>query len=562
MSQIFFSYSRKDSDFIDQLIEELEERGVDVWVDRGDILAGEAWRRSIVEAIITCKVFVIALSPNSVESENVAKELTLAEQHKKRVLPLVIKDVQIPPSLDYQLAGLQYQTFVEGSYSVNLERLIRSLGALGVKFDPKIQSVSEPETKAVPLVPQPLDTPEIETTQVEKIEPLRTETETETEDLETKAATPQPIREVQTSQQIDKQPESFQFEPNTNPLKKIPIWLWALGVLVLIVGLVVVLNSVLGKNNEKNLSTATDDVALVLPTSTEDVAVIQNGTNEPTGTPYPLQITDDFGIPMVLVPAGSFLMGTNNSDALKECRTVNPNLNCDAFYFSDEKPARTVDLDYVYYIDQFEVTNERYDVCVTAGVCDPPWNFDLIPGVEYFRVDQYKQYPVVNVTWDAANVYCEWRGGRLPTEMEWEKAARSGVENWLYPWGNDLADDKGNFCDVNCGNSWANQAFNDGYPYTAPVGSFTSGASPFGVEDMAGNVSEWVADKYGPYPNGQADVTSKYYGETRVRRGGSWYSLGSDLRVSRRDKNLPAPQVIDPNSELGKIGFRCVFDVP
>ena len=111
MSQIFISYSRKDSEFIDQLIDQLEARGADVWIDRGDILAGEAWRRSIVEAIIDCQVFVIALSPNSVGSENVTKELTLAEQHKKRILPLVVKDVQIPPALDYQLAGLHYQSF-------------------------------------------------------------------------------------------------------------------------------------------------------------------------------------------------------------------------------------------------------------------------------------------------------------------------------------------------------------------------------------------------------------------------------------------------------------------
>lgn len=119
-----------------------------------------------------------------------------------------------------------------------------------------------------------------------------------------------------------------------------------------------------------------------------------------------------------------------------------------------------------------------------------------------------------------------------------------------------------NFCDINCSNSWANKAFNDGYEFTAPGGAFSSSASFYGVEDMAGNVSEWVADFYGPYPGGEAETNSENFGKERVRRGGSWYSLGSDTRVSRRDKNLPSPQIEDPNSELGKIGFRCVLDVP
>ena len=120
MSEVFFSYSRSDSDFVDQLIGELEPRGVDIWVDRGEILAGESWRRSIVEAIRNCQIFVIVLSPHSIRSENVTKELTLAEQYDKRVLPLVIHEVEIPPSLDYQLAGLHYQTFAEGDYDANL----------------------------------------------------------------------------------------------------------------------------------------------------------------------------------------------------------------------------------------------------------------------------------------------------------------------------------------------------------------------------------------------------------------------------------------------------------
>ena len=608
MSKIFFSYSRKDSEFVDELIGKLEARGVDVWVDRGDILAGVAtWRQQIVEAIMSSQVFVIVLSPNSIASDNVTKELTLAEQHAKRVLPLVIEEVKIPPSLDYQLAGLHYQTFAEGSYDENFERLARSLGALGVTLTPKEEPISneikstpkaevesqlpeqspELETKSTPEIEPPtegvlpLRMEEIETPQDE--EPIEPGPEKEAEfepeftialpPIKSEVETPQ---SVQTTELVPPPPvyikeTSTQTEEQANPLKKIPIWLWAVGGFLSVMILIIFFGSVFGGDNQDTYSTATQEIAQELlteptetlvqaPTATEGELVLPT---EPTkSTPFPLLIKDDLGVEMVLVPASSFRMGTDRADALEECQRVNPSLNCDAFFFGDEEPVRLVSLDYYYYIDRYEVTNEHYDACVEAGVCDPPWNFDIAPGIQYFRVATFNQYPVVNVGWDAANDFCDWRGGRLPTEAEWEKAARGVDDARLYPWGNFLDGTNANFCDTNCGNSWANQSFNDGFEYTAPVGEFSASASLYGVEDMAGNVSEWVSDLYGPYPGGEANIDSDHFGKERVRRGGSWYSLGSDTRVSWRDKNLPAPYVEDPNAELGKIGFRCVLDVP
>lgn len=151
MSQIFFSYSRRDSEFVDKLIADLEARGVSIWIDRGEILAGESWRYSIVEAIRKCQVFIIVLSPDAVKSENVAKELTLAEQYDKRVLPLLISPVEIPPAMDYQLAGLQYQTFAEGDYEGNFELLIRALIATGIPAQPKNDSMAK-ANEAFPAV--------------------------------------------------------------------------------------------------------------------------------------------------------------------------------------------------------------------------------------------------------------------------------------------------------------------------------------------------------------------------------------------------------------------------
>lgn len=621
MSKIFFSYSRKDSEFVDQLIEKLEARGVDIWVDRGDILAGVAtWRQQIVEAIMECQVFVIVLSPNSIASDNVTKELTLAEQHVKHVLPLVIQKVTIPPSLDYQLAGLHYQTFAEGSYEDNFERLARSLGALGVTLTPKVEPISEETLPPIkteiepPTIEEPDSSigvvPEMDTviedqkTETETLQPPETNPPEEPDptvavvagvgvligDQKTETDIPPPVEtilpittdtviETPTQQTVPDPTPSHPIQSQSlkkeNPFQKIPIWLWAGAGLIALVGIVIVFVNGFGGNNQVTNPTATDEIAFVKltattePTATDEIVQVlitetnaPHPTDVPIITPFPPRFTDDFGVPMVLIPAGSFRMGTDSADALKECQKVKPSLNCEAFFFGDEEPERTVSIDYDYYLDQFEVTNQQYDVCVTSGACAPPWNFDIVHGSQYFRNATFNDYPVVNVTWDAANDYCEWRGGKLPTEAEWEKAARGTEDARLYPWGITLDGTKANFCDANCSNSWANHVFNDGYENTAPVGSFPSGISLFGVEDMAGNVSEWVADLYGPYPGGEADVHSENFGKERVRRGGSWYSLGSDTRVSRRDKNLPSPQLEDPNSELGKIGFRCVIELP
>ena len=130
--QIFFSYSRRDGDFVDQLSGDLESRGIDVWIDRGDIFAGDTtWRQQIVEAIKSCSVFFIVLSPNSFGSNNVNRELTLAERHNKTIIPIFYKSAEIPNSMAYQLAGLQQLDFSTGDYDENLLSLLNALTRLG-----------------------------------------------------------------------------------------------------------------------------------------------------------------------------------------------------------------------------------------------------------------------------------------------------------------------------------------------------------------------------------------------------------------------------------------------
>ena len=239
-------------------------------------------------------------------------------------------------------------------------------------------------------------------------------------------------------------------------------------------------------------------------------------------------------VPMILVPAGPFEMGSEDGNIR-------------------EKPVHTVRLD-DFYIDQYEVTNAHYAVCVVEGVCDPPLDNSSSTRRSYYGNAKFADYPVIYVTWDAARSYCEWRGARLPTEAEWEKAARGGIKGANYPWGNTFVGTIANYCDINCENDWRDQNFDDGYADTAPIGTYP----PNGFEqyDMAGNVEEWTADWYDfeYYSNSpESSPTGPDNGVRRVSRGGSRIHSGSDLRVYIRGHH-------DPFGTYNAIGFRCVRD--
>lgn len=270
-----------------------------------------------------------------------------------------------------------------------------------------------------------------------------------------------------------------------------------------------------------------------------------------TPTPYPATITDAYGVPMVLVPAGPFTMGADPEEALAECRRLRGE-GCRREDFLDEAPAHTVTLD-AFYIDQYEVTNARYAACVAAGACRPPRAIRSYTREVYYGDPRYDDYPVVLLSWYQALNYCRWRGARLPTEAEWEKAAR-GTDGRRYPWGDVFDGTRANFCDRNCPYEWASPSEDDGYADTAPVGSYPEGVSPYGAYDMAGNVWEWVADWYdadyyaaSPVENPQGPATGLY----RVVRGGAWFSVGSSLRTTYRLRNVPTATYHLTG------GFRC-----
>ncbi len=246
------------------------------------------------------------------------------------------------------------------------------------------------------------------------------------------------------------------------------------------------------------------------------------------------------GMIQVYIPEGPFQMG-----------------GLDANAEADEKPVRKVSM-HGFWMDKVEVTNAMYALCAQAGACNIPQAFRSETRPSYFNNAEFADYPVIYVGWGDAAAYCQWAGRRLPTEAEWERAAR-GNDFRTYPWGDERAD-----------SSRANINFFVGD--TTRVGSFPAGASYFGILDMAGNVAEWVNDYYdGNYYT--ASINANPPGPTarnnyfkRVLRGGTYQDPETYVRVSKRS-SLLGPDFnadLDSHEYVGetspKIGFRCAAD--
>jgi len=300
-----------------------------------------------------------------------------------------------------------------------------------------------------------------------------------------------------------------------------------------------------------------------VPTDTPTPEPTDTPTPRPTNTPAPIDTPEPAesslgdtwtrpadGMVMVYIPAGEFLMGSTDSEvaaALDLCKLYHDDCDRDwrTYFLEAEQPAHLVALD-GFWIDRTHVTNAQYAQCVAAGHCEESEYADH-PRFRWSKPD----HPVVGVDWYDATAYCEWAGARLPTEAQWEYAAR-GPERRVFPWGDSFDGTRLNFCDVNCDRNHRVREYNDGYTNTAPVGSYPEGASWCGALDMAGNVRDWVADWYGPYPSGpQVNPTGPESGLWPVLRGGAYSSTPYSMRSAKRMQGCA------PTMRQSVIGFRC-----
>lgn len=250
-------------------------------------------------------------------------------------------------------------------------------------------------------------------------------------------------------------------------------------------------------------------------------------------------------------------MGISQADLdyiLQLCNEAKVDGTCERSWFEDELNGGTQTFTEPFWIDETVVTRDAYKRCVNEGICAES------PTDEYATNDDQ---PATNVTWYQATKYCNWRSARLPTEAEWEYAAR-GPDRLRFPWGNSLIGNEANHCDSNCANApWASSSgltfFNfdhdDGYAVTSPVKSYPNGASWVGALDMAGNVWQWTRSQYKTYPYN--DEVKNFSGNEQtiggeiIMRGGSFFNNAGNLPTTFRGKAYAG------DSWFG-FGFRCV----
>jgi serine/threonine protein kinase len=268
-------------------------------------------------------------------------------------------------------------------------------------------------------------------------------------------------------------------------------------------------------------STAADATLVVeiVPTS---VPPTPTGTPAPVEAPTQAEITDAKNIPMRLIPAGEFTMGVDDEQV-------------------EARPASLIYVD-TFYIDKYEVTNKMYAACVFDGVCRTPRLLGSSTRTSYYNNPNFANYPVLYVDWTMAKTYCEWRGARLPTEAEWEKAARGSEDDRAYPWGGKL----------DCDHANHSGCVGD----TAAVSQYDKGQSPYGVYGMSGNVWEWTSSLYSFYPyNADDGRESPDAPGKRIARGGSWHLFGGTGGGIRIDTRF----MIDPVYYGAYIGIRCAL---
>jgi formylglycine-generating enzyme required for sulfatase activity len=500
--KVFLCHASQDKPVVRELSRRLVGEGwIDTWQDEKNLLPGQDWRVKIEEAVEDADVVIICLSNHSVSKEgHVQKELRYAREIALEkpedaifLIPLRLDECEVP-------RGLRFYQWVDYFGEKKDSSYIALVTSLRLRYEQKLKAEKEERLRREEQEREAAEKVRLKAKEEERKRIAREKVERE--DAERKQEEPNKGKRTDSGDKEIKQ-KIERYKKNIQPI------LWVGVPIILAIGFYAFLNRSLPLPEATPPVTATVTLTKEPSETPKPTAIPPTSTLSPT--PLPPEITDAKGVPMVLVPAGEFTMGRSAAE-------------------NKEMPAHKVYLD-AFYMDIYEITNARYIAFLNAGARP---TIGIRSG--------YPDFPV-NTTWFESETYCKWRGARLPTEAEWEKAAR-GTDDRTYPWGESI--------DCSYANYWKCKGD------TTKVGSYEKGKSPYGIYDMAGNLAEWVADWFSdtyynnsPFTNPLGPQT----GEQKVRRGGSWYFSEDSLRVSSRFGN-------DPNIGVDAFGFRCARSVP
>ncbi len=533
MGHIFISYSHKDSSYVHRLAEALKQEGFQVWID-DNIHYGSEWPKVVTRNLDVSDGVIVVLSNNSYESDMVQNEVARAREKNKPIFPLLLDGenwliVQAKQFVDIRDESLPTEKFYKRLEEITPRRNERA--------------EHEAAEKAEKAAREKIEREDAEKTAREK-------SEREAEREMTKLVAAEKAKREKAERRSARWDVIKNFHSKAMPFLRI-IGVFGIIFVLFWMGSQAMSQFVSPLPATKSTVTNIENLKTFTPVSvsqTKTPIFAFTPTNVSLATQLSLTSTLVFESPkispvdgMILhyVSAGTFAMGDTVEHAYAEClRSHDPNnpvFLCDQDNFKDEQPIHQVYLD-AFWMDETEVTNEQYKLCVKAGACQKPSTIS-----PYYSDDRHGDYPVVFVTRDKANSYCQWAERRLPTEAEWEKAAR-GTDSRTYPWGEAV------------GIEYAN--YNTSPGDVTRVGSYELGKSPYGLYDMAGNVSEWVSDLYDPdYYKTLGEIIinpqGPSFGDGYIIRGGEF--LYNNIRSANRDVGGRGSTAT---------GFRCAKDAP